>query len=144
MIEAATQEDTIATNAGETATMRPRKGSITIYVNDDGSHYADPQIGLLDRNVQIMQWSVVNLFTPTTYEFQFRLIDPIVINGWPGQPPVRENDYQVRANVNKRVNVAEQYSYTYFLEKVPYPPQEDRKVLDVIRKDPDMENQPEP
>lgn len=124
--------------------MPPIIGSITITMNPDGSFTLDPATGLLNRHAQVMQWTLV---APEGHVFA----DPggIVVNRhptdpkvapWPGEDPVRENNWQYRANVKHQVpHGAEPQRYHYSYDVVDARGLHHRHPVD-----PDMENMPQP
>ena len=137
------------------------KGSVTINISEDGTVTLVPPLGLLDRNIQKMQWS---LNAPERYRFAavpivFQSDDlPLGFIPWspPGEAPVLENDWQVSAKANLKVpkgNPPVKYRYDIFvIESITG----DDGLSSVQRKlfcldpatlekiDPDMENQPQP
>lgn len=141
------------------------KGSVTININKDGTVTLVPPVGVLDRNIQTMQWSLV---APERFKFA---ADPIVFQTsdlppgyilWtpPGEAPVRENDWQVRAKANYKVPKEDpplppvKYRYDIFVDETIT--EGDGGTTTAHRKlaalhpatlekiDPDMENEPQP
>jgi hypothetical protein len=136
------------------------KGSVTINIAADGTYTLVPPLALVDRNIQTMQWS---LNAPANYKFAepgivFQPPPSDAYRPWPGDEPTRENDWQYRAKVAKKIahgSPAEMYLYyihlavtvegsdgssrveTLRLGKMQHP-----VTLELI--DPDMENQPQP
>ncbi|HEX2834791.1 MAG TPA: hypothetical protein VHW00_17390 [Thermoanaerobaculia bacterium] len=141
------------------------KGSVTIIVDTTGKAELDPPLGLLDRNIQTMQWSLVApeefKFSDPPIVFQSEGLPPGFVS-WPGDTPAKENDWQVRAKVNKKVDKPEFYRYDIFVDVQTSSTnggvRVERRKLKVHRAveateaehehkekiDPDMENQPQP
>lgn len=143
------------------------KGSVTINISEDGTVTLIPPVGLLDRNIQKMQWSLNAperyRFAPEPIIFQTTDLPPGFIP-WspPGETPVLENDWQVSAKANFKVpkgNPPVKYRYDiWVIETItgeegtvssePLKPLArqlfclDPATLEKI--DPDMENQPQP
>jgi len=138
------------------------KGSVTINIDDEGTAILVPPLGVLDRNIQTMQWSLVApgefKFAPDPIVFQTKGLPP-GYRPWtpPGQPPVRENDWQVRAQANLKVEKGDppvKYRYDIYVDvsttgedgSVNF----ERRKISVLHPetlekiDPDMENQPQP
>ncbi len=136
------------------------KGSVTINIFEDGTVTLVPPLGVLDRNIQTMQWS---LNAPERYRFApepivFQTTDlPSGFIPWSGDAPQLENDWQVRAKANLRVRKGDppvKYRYDiYVIESISSGPETisqvrrklfclDPALLEKI--DPDMENQPQP
>jgi hypothetical protein len=137
------------------------KGSVTITIDDQGKGALDPVLGVLDRNIQVMQWSLV---APANFRFS---TPPIVFqkdnlppgySPWPGDVPSKENDWQVRANVDSKVDESQRYRYDIYVDVTSTANDGstgvERRKLIVHRVDdndvhceeidPDMENQPQP
>lgn len=130
------------------------KGSVTVvYDPSTGKATLIPTLGLLDRKIQNMQWSLV---APEGWTFA----DPgIVFNPppplppdflpWPGSRPVRDPDEcQVQARVDRQVDGPESEKYRYDIYLHP-PHGIDIKVTTFVDErgnpiDPDVENQPQP
>lgn len=131
----------------------PTKGSVTINYNAEGHHTLEPPMGVLDRNVQTMQWSLV---APENVKFAtqgilFDVDPPAGYSLWPGDDPVREDAWQYRAKVNLKMPElpVQLYRYDIRLEiegvvtKIDvFKPGPDGTFIKII--DPPIENQPQP
>lgn len=136
------------------------KGSVTVFYYGPGDYDLEPPIGILDRNVQTMQWTLV---VPNGSTARFRDDKDgggIVFNPppelppgfseWPGEVPLREDDWQIRAKANHKVPEGAQlqlYRYDIYVDPGDGGIAERVQVRrpDAIEKiDPGMENQPQP
>lgn len=133
-------------------------GSVTIIYNTEGQHQLIPELGLLDRHVQTMQWTLV---APAGFRFEFPGIVfnpppplPEGFSPWPGGEIIRENDCQLRASVNFPAPDGQPQKYRYdiwinrpgdtgeIVEKMEFVSFDPERVGQKI--DPDMENDPKP
>ncbi len=136
------------TSSGASGTTLPvRKGSITISLDSAGKFFASPDPGLLDRNIQVMQWT---LDAPAGYQFAepgitFEIPEPgdTSFKPWPGRDPIRQNNWQIRAFVDHKVPDGQQdhYKYDFHIVHPSRGTLSGRKHFNI---DPDMENQPQP
>jgi hypothetical protein len=136
------------------------RGSVTIYYEGKGQVTLVPALGLIDRHIQTIQWTLVDGTVDQGAKVKFA--DPGIIfrpgdsksetHDWPGELPVRVNDWQWSACANWAVpagGAAQKYAYDISVidftsgDAVHYIIQErhdtQRQLID-----PDMENQPRP
>ena len=130
------------------------EGSVMIFYLGGTSAILFPDLGILDRNVQVMQWSLMRWpagsgtvkFAPNGIEFTKGAPGK---DNWPGETPVRLNDWQYKADVLKRIpqgGKTETYEYDINVDDGSGP----RKItswFSIHQRatiDPDMENRPQP
>lgn len=129
------------------------KGSVTINFSAIGIYSIEPVLGIVDRNVQVLQWTLV---APEGVTFAKEGIIlspeplPLGFSPWPQDAELmREDDWQYRCEVNAKINKGDppqRYRYDIVINVGGV---EQRVTLvdaatgqEVI--DPPVENQPEP
>jgi hypothetical protein len=129
------------------------KGSVTVTVTIDGQAATimiDPATGVLDRNIQIMQWSLVAPSGVTFADPGVTFINsnlPAGFSPWPGFAPLNENDCQVLADANFLPPGPDVVKYKYELNFLGLPSSTTVQFVHPVTGesiDPDMENQPQP
>jgi hypothetical protein len=132
----------------------PIKGSVTVVievVDSKDQHTLIPATGIFDRNIQLMQWSLVApkgyKFAPKPIVFKDPLPEGCSVFSPPGEEPVRTSDWQCHANVNNILGETDTTTLKYCYDIFYIDPNGNQHKIgeqQVVEIDPDMENQPEP
>ncbi len=132
------------------------EGSVMIFYLGGTSAILFPDLGILDRNIQTMQWSLMRWpigsgsveFAPNGIEF---VTNPAGKDNWPGETPVRINNWQYKADVRRQIKPGgTKEIYEYDINVDPKDETGPRKITswfsihERATIDPDMENRPQP